>query len=258
MPEVFPHPIGIELTGVPKVPMDHWVPGYTNTTLEIKRRRKMYKSISSACNPYHVQIDQHCLEVPSPKLHTLGEAHRFFTKVRGAMQKHGIRPTHPDVVDGGGHIHVGIKDIQLKYYIAKSILRQPFLPWVFSEPDESGSCDNTSNDGDLIYFMKDYSARVTEHDTVEFRFFGAPLDWEEQKDHIDFVFKYIAYCKRRWKKKIPIGPNVKIRRMKRMSSRTAIKHFRELLDQIGLPYSRYEKYVKRNLLPRWEDGRVRR
>jgi hypothetical protein len=253
----FPYPIGIELTGVPEVPYDN--PIEMNGFMQINWDRGMRERNSvrrSLPKPWRskAHIDMHCLEVPSPILNTYQQAKNFFQITRRAMLKNGLKPHHPDVVCGGGHIHVGVMDPVLKQHVYNDICRRPWLPWIFSQPDEEWSCNNRRNDGELACaWLKDYSVCLTGYNTIEFRFFEAALNWREQWDHIDFVLRYMRYMKTT----LPIiyPP---LQSFRNLTQQDCITAFRKLLGALGLPYNRYEKYVKRNLLPRWELGRRRR
>ncbi len=82
--------------------------------------------------------------------------------------------------------------------------------------------------------------------TFEFRCFGTVSGWAEQKLHIDFVQAVVAHCKenkKAWKKSQIDG-----RSMIELSllEPTEMKAgFVDMLDMLGLPLVKYERYLKR-------------
>lgn len=88
---------------------------------------------------YTCHHDVHCIEVSSPKLYTMQEAESWCIAVRDIFNFYDCYPKHPETVDGGAHIHLGIKDKYLKVALAKDLIMRPFLPWVFGEKDEVDS-----------------------------------------------------------------------------------------------------------------------
>lgn len=256
----FKHTMGIELTAIPKVPfdmmlsVDHNGQSYSYTDVDLTQHQKILRGVKKALGRYVgcIHIDSHCLEVSSPVFKDSVRMKRWFTKVRNTTKKHGMTPHHEDTVCGGGHIHVGINyENPLQKKICSSIRRDYFLPWVFSQPDEEESCDNGGT-GKNASMHQNYK-------TIEFRFFESAKSWREQWDHVVFVNKYIDLVER------SEDPGRKFNRypysreqLNKISQKQAIKSFKALLTKLELPYSRYEKYVTRNLLPRWELERVRR
>lgn len=296
----FSYTIGIERTGIPEKPLDTYRPAYR------VKRDAVEAKISEALNRHGVRYedagrDLHCYEVASKILHTEAEAKRFFTGVEKAFKACGVKPHHPDTVCGGGHIHVGMKPSRFRIEVVRDVCERFYLPWVFSQPDEEGACDNLT-----AYFnydsaavqagmkghpapyecewrfdytaarllfpskvtraivnseldRKDFSIRTTDFNTIEFRFFEAPLDWSEQRDHLEFLFAYLAYMRRRYKAghRVRVQPRT-LADLQEIQLDECITAFKKLCGSLRLKYSRYEKYVKRNLLPRWELDRVRR
>jgi hypothetical protein len=302
----FPWTIGIEMTGISE--------DYTNVDDHFVSWAKV---IDKYLKLKEVSYDQcindiHCVEVTSKVLNSKEEYRIFSQSVREAFERYHIKPKHPTVVDGGNHIHVGVTNPSLAAFIYRDITNHPFLPWVFSEPDEIESCDNLIKettrikkwskvlaqekpkeliDIASIYIGKDeYSvhqslvmhsplsmnlvsdrnfnyfdsksqliSRNPHYQTVEFRFFEAPYDWSEQEDQIDFLLAYMHWVCYRYQHDEKVTPNILTRKqLQKIKQSTAINAFKLLLKNIGLEYSRYEKYVQRNLKPRWENGRDRR
>lgn len=172
------------------------------------------------------------------------------------MKKYKMKPHHPRVVCGGGHIHVGGLNMDQRMHVFHHVANRPWLPWIFSQPDEEESCDNirTYTIWGVAYNTKTHSVSCSSYSTVEFRFFEAPLNWSEQWDHIDFTMRFVSYV---------LGeerPPVRFwgKELQRISKQDCIVSFRKLLGALGLSYPRYEKYIQRNLLPRWRLNRRRR
>jgi hypothetical protein len=250
----FPWTIGIELTGVPRKLFDTVIvrdDGFRGTDWDrVEKFELMMRSKLGICG----HVDCHCFEVPSPPFKSSSSMRRWFLRVRRIMKNNGLTPHHPKAVCGGGHIHVKV-DNKLKSRLAKEIQSRPWLPWIFSQPDEEESCDNICSDGPE-YWEKGGSVRITPFGTIEFRFFESPLNWKEQWDHVEFVVKYIKYVGKL--KRPPQKTAWTTKELSEFSQQDCITGFRKLLGALGLGYQRYEKYVKRNMLPRWELGRRRR
>ena len=263
----FPFSIGIELTGIPEKQSQHV---YTTKPqcgvvmlsdiieLELRRSRIEY---------FNVNQDDHCIEVSSPRFWSYKAVENWHRRVRDIMIEWGLKSHHPDMVCGGGHIHVGGMTEKLRRYTATDILNRPYLPWVFSECDEQGACDNVYKSSRVDYYSnnklptwnKDYSCRMSGFKTVEFRFFESPNDWDEQWDQLEFTLRYAIYLRDKFliEKKIPELKLYSLRGLQKITPVQATYQFRKLVRDIGLDSSRYSKYIIRNLLPRWEDGRKR-
>ena len=100
--------------------------------------------------------------------------------------------------------------------------------------------------------------RLSEHDTLEFRFFQATHDIEVQKSYVDFIQKYILWIEGRLKKrnvtKVVLESEIQLQER---TAGDSVAEFKKLLKSLRLPYSRYSKLVRNNLYPRWRMGRER-
>lgn len=261
----FKYTLGIELTSIPEKPFDVedkkvvCSDGSSYMTRDWEGHRifvsKITRKLGKLKNPnYSPHTDSHCFEVPSPIFKDSETMKKWFIKVRGIMRKNGLKPHHEDTVCGGGHIHVGIVDQELQDKLIKFVRHHYFLPWIFSQPDEEGACDNwcpREHKG----WDKEGSVRDN-GPTVEFRFFESALNWPEQWDHVVFVNRYVDWVKKA--RNTHQKTKYTMKELNKITQKQTIKSFKALLTKLKLPYSRYEKYVIRNLEPRWELDRVRR
>lgn len=91
--------------------------------------------------------------------------------------------------------------------------------------------------------------------TFEYRCVEAPLDESELKDQLDFFIAFTEMHRHRtW---VPMIDVDLFDNLQKYRHDKAIAEFNQLLIELGLKPSRYEKYVKRNLLPRWKSRRKR-
>jgi hypothetical protein len=142
-----PYSMGIELTGVPKLLFDTQIDRLCSDGITTYKscdwdRIEKYKQMMQdelgkklQWERAYAHIDSHCFEVPSPIFRTSLSMRKWFVRVRKIMKKHGLTPHHDDAVCGGGHIHVGISNQDLRLKVVKSVRQNFFLPWVFSQPD---------------------------------------------------------------------------------------------------------------------------
>jgi hypothetical protein len=240
---------GVEVTGVPPTPFDdEWA---------VPKLRRVVKNILAPKYP-KVHIDQHCLEIPSPVFTSIGAFERWYKPLRRLLDAMGIFAHHEDVVCGGGHIHVELPLDRRRSYI-KDLAMRPYLPWVFGMPDEEEAMDNFYDTSSFEFTSTWNKAKMVRvcRNTLEFRFFESARDWSEQKDHLDFVQAYLAYMRRKPLIK-GIPPVASLDALQTIPQATAIDSFKTMCEHIGLPFTRYEKYVERNLLPRWSQGYIRR
>ena len=288
----FPYRIGVELTGIPRVPYGRVDFRSETAVRKAKQLLRARKILYWACGQ-----DDHCLEIPTKPVTTLAQLRTAFNDIRGVMKDLYLRPHHPDTVCGGGHIHVGIRNSGFALEIFRDVCERYYLPWVFSQADEATACDNlvaaidysddaikelvTSRRSSFLWASADtralfdespnahatvygpggkaYSISITGVPTIEFRFFEAARNWNEQWDQLDFLLRYLKFLKKRYDSgfRMHVTPRTK-RQLNRIQQEDAVVEFRKLLGTLGLKYARYKKYVDRNLRPRWELGRTRR
>lgn len=108
-------------------------------------------------------------------------------------------------------------------------------------------------------WSKDFMFRMSGYGTVEFRFFEMAPVWEEQELQAKFALSYINWVRKRQEK----GDETKVRlidnkELQALKSVQVAGEFRGLCSEIGLDPAEYNVFIKRNLFPRWRDGRERR
>lgn len=102
--------------------------------------------------------------------------------------------------------------------------------------------------------------------TLEFRAFDAADSWETQEEHIAFYQRYAEMCIRKYKaaygdvsgkvEGFPTNKLIpKIYTSYRNNKDKCIKDFKKLIvDELELPWERYEWYIERNLNSAFEFG----
>jgi hypothetical protein len=281
MPKTLPFTIGFEFTGIPidwkdgspGFSFDKWVP-------VLKEVRKALAIAENRNKGTKAALWDDCVEVttyPTRLMRTVKQAYEATSR---AFKQCGLRPKHPDTVCGGGHIHIGGISSAVKYNMLTDMLRRPYLPWAFSEPDEVDACDYpvasiysfVKAPNRAPYHMRDeygtlryagwYKAFMfrldAAYDTAEFRFFEAPLNWEEQLLHIQFVVAYYEWIKKKKVKGFNPKEGYTARKLQKISYKQARLMFRGFLRELGLDPADYEHFVQRNMKPRWQNGRTRR
>lgn len=260
---------------------------------------KKYRHVLKAKAGYPGKLaDGHCLEIPSPVCKTVNKVVEFYRDVWNIIKPWGYQPQHSHTVCGGNHWHFGIKDIRTIRALARDLFNRYYIPWVFTQPDDTDSCNNLishpnvtnvtgiffpTNDVKFIYrgcdnfilylLLSDkripIKIRISnkEHcfsvgnqaQTFEFRCAEAPKDESELLDQLEFFVKYVAFVKKQMKKGLIKMPTsfMTNEQFQAITPHEAAGQFYHLLGQLGLSIERYEKYVKRNLYPRWELERER-
>lgn len=244
-------------------------------------------------------VDQHCIEVPSPVFKSTASMEKFYLTLASLFKQHNFIPQHAATVCGGNHLHFGISDDRVFKNLVRDFTRRPSIPWVFTQPDDTDSCNNFVWDINDISLSKKLTAfgfgnefnwitgnvifegeTELEHIylsnkinaislnnlnfvrgklkkcTIEFRCIEAPRSLAEFRDQYEFFIRYMDYIR-----SIPVYlPAVKPRTKAELQQVTRLEAaigFNNTLRMLGLSPKRYEKYLKRNLYPRWELGRER-
>ncbi len=100
--------------------------------------------------------------------------------------------------------------------------------------------------------------------TVEIRLFDSAEDWNQQAEHIAFAQRFVEFSIKTVKQKGPIqyvenGATMKklvaLRNKHRFDIDLCIKDFKSLLEKLELPFSIYERYIDKNLVPAFEYGK---
>jgi hypothetical protein len=243
-------------------------------------------------------VDSHCLEISSKRTKTLAELSSWSKRVRHLFEDLGCKPKHPEMVDGGAHIHVGISNISQRLEMFKDLIMRPYLPWIFGDPAEAGAMDIVINrfdkineeiqfrlgrsnfssamsiDRELLNLLwnkneiywstfdnKDLMVRLASHyETIEFRFFEMTNTWEEQELQIKFTNAYVRWFK---ENKFNKGKQIQLRfltekQLQAITKKDCLEQFDHLCCEIGLNTENYEPFICRNLYPRFEPGVIRR
>ena len=156
-----PYTIGFEITGI--------IPEYKEKTVKslsiienVPTDETMSLTIAYSClisselrkkypKDFEVQkyIDGHCLEFPSPVFTSTEEMDKFYKFVKSQFDKFKIAPHHPITVCGGNHMHFGISNQVVIRNIMRDFTNRWYIPWVFTQPDDTESCCNIKNDLEL-------------------------------------------------------------------------------------------------------------
>ncbi len=305
-----PFVMGTELTGI-HASYDEATSVATHRNLDFdwfefeSRREASLKNVRNdlrlaGLKIHGIHYDDHCLEISSKKISDFASLKNFCIKTRKIMQNNLFFPKNPTTVCGGAHVHVGIKDMKIKYEIARDLVMRPYLPWVFGEPDEAGAMDVLINKKEEF---EDYAIRVASnqpcygsysarflsalmlpfnpetnyndlsdsigketmfrlsegYNTLEIRFMEMTETWEEHELQLNFISHYIDWMLMR----ILTNRTTHIklitnREMQKIEPKVCADLFNELCYDIGLNPDDYAPFIKRNLYPRWQDGRKRR
>lgn len=109
------------------------------------------------------------------------------------------------------------------------------------------------------YAVKGSASYGTKPYTMEFRFFDAKSSLEEIRLHIDFVNSYLRYIEKRTKGGTLIRNRVKtVEDIKALAQKDrALKQFKSFMEEIGLDYGNYHRFVESNYRKRAEAGLLR-
>ncbi len=295
-----PYTIGFEMTGLVPNYMEkrfkRWGCYEYTTTEETDAMTSAvstliaYKLIERYPKDFKIQkyIDGHCLEFQSPVFKTTEAMDEFYLFVKSQFRKYGVTPKNPITVCGGNHIHFGIKNRWLIRNIFRDFTSRYYIPWVFTQPDDTDSCNNMitlpiqntpsiydtglninlhrilygEEDDfkfDAIDGEKDY-ALVTnrpkgETRTLEFRCVESPLNFTEFKEQRDFFIAYVNYIAT-FENTLPVKHMTHVE-LNKVKPEECVAKFNALLETLNLNPRKYKKYIERNLYPRWEMKRVR-
>ena len=259
-----------------KEDIKYWPGGSYTCARNNQRLENVLCKMRNESKVFH--IDQHCIEHSSSVFSTLESLEKDWKNTFEIYQKYKLVPQRRRaMVCGGGHISLSEFSPAQATQLFRNTSHDFSIPWVFLHPEDTLSCSvplaplmyralqNVINDFEpsrmtLVAVGKEWTAvpRVGRNSVasddkcrIEFRCFEAPRNWEEFKDHLDFA---IAYAK--WSNSSPIRP-LNTKSLKWLRSRTkqhAIKNFQDVCKKIGLPFERFDKYIRRNLNPRFKYG----
>lgn len=262
---------GVELTWILAKKKDHRdslidaIAAYLNEIMYIKYRKKF--------NLYEIEIDGGSVESPTPPFTSFSELRKFYNIISKETQEFGLVPYSRDnfLQGGQGHIHFSMNRWTHKFLrnLFCDYANRPYLQWIFNCPydyinatsffTELDFCDNPE------FLTLDYSLQTVlglnnvcnnfiggkskglyyNRKTVECRFFDNPRNWEDLVDHLKFLDAYLLYIKRQ-PGLIPITIEHG-REIKNMSLYFCKKEFKLLLNELGLDYKNYKRFVNRNM-----------
>lgn len=278
----FKYKIGVEMTMMPQ----HWnVENETPTLIKLDRIKDLVHL--AGLKPHAMHIDGWGIEAPTPPLRYMSQLEHYYTTMAKIMRSTGLRPHHPKVCSAGGHIHVGPMPLSTMLLVFRDMQNRPYLSWVFNDPDDCDTaqtrdvCPHSSwgavttclpaylpgEPGDATWADTPYrlpgrrNAAVNYHsefDTLEFRIFDAPLGWEEQRAHVEFVLRYIEWLE--VEHHYGTWPEVYVTTADHVASfslEESREEFLQLLTALGLSHRPYRRMIEENLEVRYTSGRVR-
>lgn len=95
---------------------------------------------------------------------------------------------------------------------------------------------------------------VPGYKTLEFRFFQAPLDWNEQMAHLKFVEALILWVRRELKDVYEVTNVSTEKQLQDITLEKAQAGFLSFLDVLGLPHKPYARMLVENLPDRFKRG----
>lgn len=250
--------IGIEFTTIPKECYDG-EREYPSEEVELEYQ----DAISHHPLVLTLHVDPGCIEVPSEVMGNWKDTLRFFTHVFRASHALGGRQLSPYQTGGGGHIHISYRSWNFNadgHYnnagqwtaracantnlftnaMQKYLTQHPWIAWAFNDP-----CDNiTARLGNGV-------ACRDSNDNLEFRFFNAARDINQQIEHVAFALKLVE------KTRILAGIDYHERinfRVKRMPCAKALAGWKHTIEEFKLPWKLYRKYA-RNIRERYQLGK---
>lgn len=254
----------------------------------VRKLRKTYKRWAPGSG-----LDGHCIEIASPVFKSVAGATQFYREAWTHLRSHGCTPKNEQTVCGGNHLHFGLNDPTKIAHVLRHVARAYYLPWVFTEPDDTDSCDNVISSQSLerapnwgacregenlfrtIYLTegtpdiphrvyewschgsKEHAATINfpgDVSTLEFRCVEAPKDEEEFLLQLEFFSRFTKWA---LEKKSPPVVAIGIKNLRKIPRRKALADFKAMLRKLRLPYAPYAKFVNRNLTPRFTGGRKR-
>jgi len=263
---------GVELTFQRKV---NSVDQLDNWREDCKKLREIEKIIPKRYT-YRIGTDPDCIEIPTKILTSWPDAKESIQVILyGAKKTELIAKNHGISTGGGGHVHLSGMDMLTKYAIVRDMQNRPYIPWFFADPDTTTQCHsiecrycavtriswkNLVKDQDNIglrfAYMKHYHTNIHHAlGTIEFRFFDCFANYEQYEESLAFAQAYASWVAERVSK----GEEFKVKIRNRTSLLEqyndfdkCLKEFRKLIDTLGLPWERYQKYTA-NLEERFTD-----
>lgn len=245
---------------------------------------------TSGVRVLNIGDDEGCLEITSKPFKTLKECKKVFDFCQKMAKKYNVTTHRDDQYSGGGHIHWGLGHLspkeRVKFLVTlyRDIHNRPYLNWMFNEfcdifsaepyftTDDNcvDSCQSVlslilddnfaknviektpTNDGlNGIEGQKGCCTRYDrDYKTVELRIFDAKRAWWEVEAHVKFGSAYMNYIQAQAKKKRLVKMTVKNREDILAKVPTAVKEFKAFVEELGLDWKVYKKFIPLNWKPR--------
>lgn len=215
----------------------------------------------------NASYDPDCIEAPTCILKSWGHAKQEIDKILSVAKERKLIAKNEGIsTGGGGHVHVSGMKTLVKIAIQRDMQNRPYVPWFFADPDTTTQCNSARISEGSFGGLNHHWDKIVKHPTaytyqcnkfihtnlhyhygtVEFRFFDCFMNWEQYEESLAFAQ---AYCK--WiAKKVEQGKrfDVKIRNREDVLKQyndydKCLKEFKELIENIGLPWNRYKKYI---------------
>lgn len=222
--------------------------------------------------------DPYCFEVASAHLKSWQSLRRFFTVVDDFLDQHGCLRFHEDICGAGGHVHIGLtedKEAEEASKIVKQMLNHPEVMFAFANPGDPQPCLRNLKKKELkhhqinrrhrstgYYSRNEYDEEIRSqkrgpiayrsYGTVEFRCFDIAQTLDMQEEHMAFAQAFVE-----WSLKQPLLPFEKLMTREDVEALTCedcIARFKALIEELGLPWDRYEWYAENNIRRRFEWG----
>lgn len=265
-------PIGVELTYICNL---HEEAHYDIEYILMSARQYLRDHPVDGINPEWMHRDDGCIELPTEVIRSWPVFARAYLTVTKLMEKYKCYPYSKWHCSGGGHIHINQQRKAVVNKLFDHFYWRPYIGWAFNDPeaDEDSTLYGCFNYP--VYNLKRYGIEISPQDrynTIEFRFFQAPYNWNEQVEHVVFVQQYLQHIrntKRQDIKRPPIKEmslflvremeysidsheEERYLRKQSWSYVSASVLFLDLIEALGLPKARYVKYTQRNIKQRAE------
>lgn len=226
---------------------------------------------------YDVKTDPDCVETPTKILKSWNDAEHTISTILSHADRIGMIAKNKGLsTGGGGHVHVsGMNDLT-KCATVRDMQNRPYVPWFFADPDTTSQansvaaieCDLLSRSWDFIskhptssaYNFKFIHTHLHYFGTIEFRFFDCFMEYERYEESLAFAQAYVKWIDAQARKGKRF--DVVIRNRSDLLHQyndyvRCLEEFQELIENIGLPWTRYKRYIA-NLDERFEDENLLR
>ncbi len=169
-----PFTMGFEMTGIAPLYDEtdsDTTTAETDTITEALSRLVAAKLVAKYPKSFkagYAYCDGHCLEFPSPVFKTTKAADDFYKFVKKQFDAFGVTPQNKLTVCGGNHIHFGIRNKRKIKNILRNFATHYYVPWVFTQPDDTDSCNNTLGDSEMFDLQEECKHPTDGADRLEY------------------------------------------------------------------------------------------